>query len=68
MKCETIEWTFLWVVENTIGKVRTEEVREVTKTLRGGTWTTVPKYQRQYASIHDINPEIGSELEGVRGM
>lgn len=66
MRCQIIEWVFLRVVGNAAGKLGTQYVQEVTKTLRGKELLAVPGYQRMYASVEEVYPEIEDELEDVK--
>ena len=67
VECSNIEWVFLWVVASPAGKPVMEKVKEVRKRLRGRDVLGVPEYQRVYASVSEVDPEIGSQLEDVRG-
>jgi len=67
MGSDSIEFRFLWVVDNTDGKTTEwEEVPEKTRVVRSREYQVHPGYTRRYISFMNFDNELGSIIKAIK--
>ncbi|KAF8453367.1 hypothetical protein BGX38DRAFT_418374 [Terfezia claveryi] len=64
--CPKVSFGFLWVLEETTGKVEMEEIPMGERTLRGVKKVWHPPFTRVHISVENISKDIGAKLRAAR--
>jgi len=64
--CPKVSFGFLWVLEETTGKVDMEEIPMEERTLRGVKKILHPPFMRARISVENISKDIGAKLRAAR--